>query len=135
MCVDSLDFLFPPIPVFLDQPVSTAVLLDSDLILNCSARLSSSHDHDDTQAGVGFFSLPSHDHTLPNILDHQWYFNGTIVEISVAKALVFQNSSLYVPRVTEEDLGEYQCEVWEAGRRDTPGSLWSDIALVIEACK
>ena len=78
--------------MFTVEPESTAVALDSDLVLSCSA----------TALDVGGNRLMSAS------MNYTWTVEGRALP---NKALYFFNHSLYVPTMTTADAGLYQCHV------------------------
>jgi len=80
--------------VFTSEPESTAVALDSDLVLSCSAAAVDVAGH---RLRGGAASI-----------NYAWTLDG---QSPPAKALYFFNHSLYVPRMTADDAGRYQCHV------------------------
>lgn len=78
--------------VFTVEPESTAVALDSDLVLSCSA----------IALDVGGNRLTS----VP--MNYSWTIDNQALP---RKALYFFNHSLYVPTMTSADAGLYRCHV------------------------
>ena len=100
---------------FTTPPESTAVLLDTDLVLNCEAV--------DNPEGCP--------------LNYQWHFDGKPIYQSLQRASVFVNHSLYVPRVTQDDLGEYSCvvQVTLPCSNQPSSAVESPKITVVQACK
>lgn len=78
---------------FIAQPKSTAVALGSDLVLNCSAAA--------LDAGSRRLKWSAS-------LTYRWTVDDYAVP---TRARQFYNHSLYVPTVTVDDAGRYQCHV------------------------
>ena len=93
---------------FLVQPESTAVLLGTDLVLYCVAHAS---DWD--------------------VLEYTWRFQDVDVATSLPRALMSGNHSIFVPRLTQSDLGAYQCLVTNPDQ----SVVMSRTAMVVQACK
>lgn len=120
----ALSKLFSLFTVFTTQPKSTAVILGSDLVLNCSALLLD-------RAGNPLTSSTSQSIVL-NPIAYQWSLNGNA---TAAKTSIFANHSLYVPRLTSSDLGNYLCVVtWYANGGDVIQAE-SNVAVVVETCE
>ena len=93
------------------QPESQGILLGSDLILHCSAS----------------------DVPVGRDLVYEWQFEGESINTSIPRASQFTNHSLFVPRVTHDELGNYRCVV---AMKETPEvNLTSQNATVLQACK
>ena len=65
------------------------------------------------------------------MLYYSWEFQHKNVAISLPKARMFGNHSIFVPRLTDDDLGVYQCVIQNLDQSVTV----SRIATVVLACK
>ncbi len=95
---------------FVNAPQPTAVLLDSDLVLDCHAV----------------------DYPEGRPLRYHWNFNDTPIISSLPKTSVFTNNSLFVPQVVTSDLGSYTCIVQLIGQSNS--AAYSPPATVVQAC-
>ncbi|CAH1786577.1 unnamed protein product [Owenia fusiformis] len=94
---------------FLKNPEPTAVIFGHDTRFDCSA-----------------IDVPEN-----RPISYLWYFNGDHISVTLPKASVFQNQSLYIPKVNQEALGIYQCQVSLAGISDSTKT--SQEATLVEA--
>lgn len=108
-------------PEFQLQPVSTAVLLGHDLLLDCHAVLADPGGNTISESVFGLRIL------------YDWSFNGRRIAEAKTKAAMFTNHSLYVPKMAPDDLGTYQCVVSPDGVQVQITS--SRNATVVKACK
>jgi hypothetical protein len=90
------------------------VLLGSDLHLHCQG-----HDAND----------PRDPDDPDTTLTFSWLLNGVDI---VAEAAVYENHTLYIPRVSEASLGVYECAVTDT---ETNVTETSALATVVEACE
>ena len=98
------------LPAWLTKPRHTAIALGQDLVVDCRAV-------SEAPSGVQ--------------LTYTWLFNQSAVQ---SKALLMANASLFVPRVTQEDEGDYTCVV----REEQEGGQVMEVeatAQVVIACE
>lgn len=96
------------------EPVSRAVLLGAELVLNCNATTVDDAGYEVSVSGATVY---------------RWLFNNATSTLP-AQSLIFTNHSLYVPRMTSDDLGGYLCRATCNNQTTT-----SRLATVVAACK
>ena len=116
-------------PGLVTKTKAVAVVLSQDLMLDCDVKYGASVTTSSPQSS----SSSSSSSPPSGQFHYQWLFNGSDIGTSLPKGLLFQNHSLFVPRVSEADLGSYQCIAWPTNSSGT--TYRSDPIHIIETCK
>jgi len=67
------------------------------------------------------------------VIVYGWEFNFTDVLLVRPGAQMFTNHSLYIPGVTQDDLGVYRCLTWLSGHPED--AIGSENVTVVLACE
>ena len=96
---------------FTVSPKSTALLLGSDLSLDCVAV----------------------DVPFNRPITYQWEFQNESIHSNIPHAFIFTNSSLFISRITQNELGTYTCVAQVSG--DLTSAERSEDATIVKACE